>query len=350
MRAAVARRGVIVADDVAEPVPGPGEVLVEVKACGICGSDLHTLEHASGVLDMARAVGVDMPFDPDRDFVMGHELSAEVVELGPGAEECGLAPGDAVTSVPALFTAEGPVLLGFSNDYPGAYAERIVLTAGLCTKLPEGLDHRLATLTEPMSVGRHAVARAGHGSGDAAVVHGCGPVGLAVIAELRRLGVESIVASDLSVRRRELAVAMGATVAVDPRVEPVMDAWRRIDGTSPLVTYEAVGVPGMIEQTFADAPPGSRVCVVGVCMEEDRIHPMLAIVKELDVRFAFGSDPVEFAATLRSIAEGEVDVSPMVTGIVGLDGVAAAFEALGRPDDHVKILVEPGGPALPTAL
>lgn len=350
MRAAVARRGVIVADDVAEPAPGPGEVLVAVKACGICGSDLHTLQHAGGILDMARAVGVDMPFDPDRDFVMGHELSAEVLALGPGAEDSGLAPGDAVTSVPALFSAEGPVLLGFSNTYPGAYAERIVLTAALCTRLPAGLDHRLAALTEPLSVGRHAVARASHTPGDAAVVHGCGPIGLAVIAELRRLGAEAVVASDLSARRRELALAMGATVAVDPREEPAIEAWRRIDGARPLVTYEAVGVPGLIERAFADAPPGSRICVVGVCMEEDRVHPMLAVVKELDVRFAFGSDPLEFADTLRSIAEGEIDVSPMITGVVGLDGVAAAFDALGRPDDHVKILVEPGGPPTPTPI
>lgn len=348
MRAAVTRRGVIVADDMADPKPGPGEALVAVRSCGICGSDLHTLQHASTVLDMARAAGVDMPFDPDRDFVMGHELTAEVLELGPGTDGAPVAPGDVVTSVPALFGADGPILLGFSNEYPGGYAERMLLTAGLCTKLPDGLDHRRAALTEPMAVGRHAVNRAGHGDGDAALVFGCGPIGLAVIADLSRRGVDVIVAADFSPLRRAIAAAMGATEVVDPAVEPAVEAWRRVDGQRPLVVYEAVGVPGVLQQAITDAPPRTRVCVVGVCMEEDRIQPMLAVVKELDLFFSFGADPFEFADTLQAIAEGTIDVSPMITGVVGVEGVAAAFEALGRPDDHVKILVEPGGPTRPT--
>jgi len=334
----------MVAADIEEPVPGPGEVLVAVKSCGICGSDLHTLRHARGVLDMAHAAGVDMPFDPDRDFVMGHELTAEVLALGPDTNGSSIAPGDVITSIPALFPPSGPVLLGFSNEYPGAYAERMLLTAALCTKLPEGLDHRRAALTEPMSVGRHAVNRAGHAQGEAALVYGCGPIGLAVIADLRARGVEVIIAADFSPLRRSIAAAMGATCVVDPRVEPAVEAWKRIDGLGPLVIYEAVGVPGMIEQAITDAPARSRICVVGVCMEEDRIQPMLAVVKELDIRFAFGSDPVEFGESLRAIASGAIDVTPMITGVVGLDGVADAFEELGSPEQHVKILVEPGGP------
>ena len=348
MRAAVTRRGVIVADDMADPKPGPGEALVAVRSCGICGSDLHTLQHASTVLDMARAAGVDMPFDPDRDFVMGHELTAEVLELGPGTDGAPVAPGDVVTSVPALFGADGPILLGFSNEYPGGYAERMLLTAGLCTKLPDGLDHRRAALTEPMAVGRHAVNRAGHGDGDAALVFGCGPIGLAVIADLSRRGVDVIVAADFSPLRRAIAAAMGATEVVDPAVEPAVEAWRRVDGQRPLVVYEAVGVPGVLQQAITDAPPRTRVCVVGVCMEEDRIQPMLAVVKELDLFFSFGADPFEFADTLQAIAEGTIDVSPMITGVVGVEGVAAAFEALRRAGAHVKILVEPGGPSKPT--
>jgi len=178
-------------------------------------------------------------------------------------------------------------------------------------------------------------------------VYGCGPIGLAVIADLRNRGVEMIAAADFSPRRRSIAESMGATVVVDPRVESVVEAWRRIDGKRPLVIYEAVGVPGMLEQAIADAPPHSRVCVVGVCMEEDRIQPMLAVVKELDVRFAFGSDPIEFGESLDAIASGAIDVTPMITGVVGIDGVSAAFDALGSPDEHVKILVEPGGPLTP---
>jgi threonine dehydrogenase-like Zn-dependent dehydrogenase len=176
---------------------------------------------------------------------------------------------------------------------------------------------------------------------DAAVVVGCGPVGLAVIAGLRLAGVEMIVAADLSPMRRELAVTMGATEAVDPGTEPVVEAWRRLDGRRPLVAFEAVGVPGMLQRLLRDVPPATRITVVGVCMETDEVVPFFAIAKELSVQFAFAYSPDEFTRALRAIAEGEVDVAPMITGTVGLDGVAGAFDALARPDEQVKILVEP---------
>jgi threonine dehydrogenase-like Zn-dependent dehydrogenase len=91
----------------------------------------------------------------------------------------------------------------------------------------------------------------------------------------------------------------------------------------------------------------ARVCIVGSCMEPDTFRPLVAQAKQLTVVFSFAYDPFEFADTLRAIAEGEIDVAPMITGTCGIDGVPAAFDALGRPDEHVKILVEPGGPASP---
>ena len=90
-----------------------------------------------------------------------------------------------------------------------------------------------------------------------------------------------------------------------------------------------------------DAPHSTRLVVVGVCMETDRINPFFGISKELNVQFCLGYDPMEFAGTLRSIAEGELDVAPLITGEVDLDGVPGAFEALAQPDDHCKILVTP---------
>jgi threonine dehydrogenase-like Zn-dependent dehydrogenase len=185
------------------------------------------------------------------------------------------------------------------------------------------------------------VAKSGITPGDAAVVAGCGPVGLAVIAGLRLLGVETVVASDPSPARRALAVAMGAGEAVDPGREPVIEAWRRIDGRHPLVAFEAVGVPGMLQQLMRDVPPGTRITVVGVCMEPDQVVPFFAIAKELSVQFVLAYSPQEFAGAVTAIAEGDVDVAPMITGTVDLDGIAGAFDDLGRPDEHVKILVEP---------
>jgi len=345
----VARDRELVVDEVAEPVPGPGEVVVAVRACGICGSDLHTLEHSEHLLEVGLALGVDTGFDPRHDYVLGHEWSAEVLDAGPGAGAL-VGGGDLVVSVPYLLRGERMLPLGFTNDAPGGFAERMLLTEALCVPVPNGLDHRRAALTEPMAVGLHTLERAGMQDGDAAVVIGCGPIGLAIIAWLVARGVEPIVASDLSPVRRALATRMGAHEVVDPREEPVVDAWRRADGVRPLVLFEAVGVPGMLDRAVFDAPPRSRIVVAGVCMQPDTFRPLIAVVKELDVRFVYAYEPDEFTATLRAIAEGDVDVSPLVTGTVGLDGVADAFTQLRRVEDHVKILVEPDGPARTTEI
>jgi threonine dehydrogenase-like Zn-dependent dehydrogenase len=347
MRACVMRQGRLVVDDTPDPRPETGQMLVRILACGICGSDLHFLRHGETMVSMtddmlpsmgAQAMGM-APIDRSRDIVMGHEFCAEVVELGP--DTAGPEPGTRVVSVPVLLSSTGLHQLAYNNAYPGAYAQYMLLSAPLALEVPNGLDSGHAALTEPLAVGIHAVARSGATARDGALVVGCGPVGLAVIAALRSAGVESIVASDFSSRRRAMALTMGAVAAVDPAEEGVVDAWHRVDGRRPLVAFEAVGVPGMLQQLLRDLPPGTRVAVVGVCMEPDEILPFFAIAKELSVHFALAYGPDEFAGALRSLAEGEIDASPMITGTVDLDGVPGAFEALARPDEHVKILVEP---------
>ncbi len=112
--------------------------------------------------------------------------------------------------------------------------------------------------------------------------------------------------------------------------------------------FDAVGVPGTLSEAIRLAPMLARVCVVGSCMESDTIRPILPQTKQLTIVFSFAYDPFEFADTLRAIAEGEIDVTPMITGTCGVEGVPAAFAALANPEDHVKILVEPGGPPAPT--
>lgn len=345
MRAAALRDGHMhVRDDVPDPTPGFGQVLVQVKACGICGSDLHFAKHGAEMLSLMDELS-GMPLegpqvDLDHDIFMGHEFSAEVLEIGP--DTVGPAPGTLVTSIPILLTATGGVVpIVYSNDVPGGYGERMLLAAPLVTEVPNGLDFRHAALTEPMAVGRHAVNKSGITAREGALVIGCGPVGLAVIAALRLTGVETIVASDFSAARRALAATMGASEVVDPATEPAFEAWTRAGGGKPLVVFEAVGVPGIIDGVLRDAPHGSRIVVVGVCIEPDRINPFFGISKELNIQFVLGYDPMEFAGTLRSIAEGELDVAPMITGEVGLDGVEGAFDALADPEEHCKILVTP---------
>lgn len=342
------RDGALVVDDVAEPRPGPGQVLARTLACGICGSDLHALAHGDQLVSMAEEALVATPDDPfapaimdiDQDVVMGHEFSAEILEAGPDTGNA--AVGDVVVSMPVVLDASGLHPVGYSNRFPGGYGELMVLSDPLVLTVPNGLDPRLAALTEPMAIGLHAVHKGRVEPGDSAVVLGCGPVGLAVVAALRGVGVETIVAADFSPTRRRLATTMGAADVVDPREEPAVDAWRRLGGRGPLVIFEAVGVPGLLDDAMRMAPRDSRIVVVGVCMEPDVIRPMRGITRELTISFALGYDPIEFADTLRHIAEGELDVAPLVTGSVGIGGVPDAFTALADPDAHAKILVEPG--------
>jgi threonine dehydrogenase-like Zn-dependent dehydrogenase len=344
MRAAVMRGpNNLVVDDVPDPVPGPGQLLVRTVACGICGSDLHFLKYAKDMVELASELGpLSARVDLSKDLIMGHEFAAEVLEVGRDTNAA-VAPGDIVVSIPAMVTditqLESIEPVGaYSNTYGGGYAELMLLSSLLAIKVPNGLDPRHAALTEPMAVGLHAVNRSGIKQGEAAIVLGAGPVGLAVISALARMGIEPIIAADFSPTRRALAQKLGAREVVDPRETPAIDAY---DGKQPLVIFEAVGVPGMLDQAMRDAPRNGRVLVVGACMEKDTVRPLIGVGKELEVRFALGYDPFEFGDTLRAIAEGEIDVVPMITGSVGIDGVPQAFQDLGKPDEHCKILVEP---------
>jgi threonine dehydrogenase-like Zn-dependent dehydrogenase len=283
--------------------------------------------------------GSPIMFEPHLDTVMGHEYCCEVLDVGPGVNN--LKVGDVIVSFPVTFDEQGIHGVGFSNKYPGGYCERIVANEMMSIKVPNGLSPELAAMTEPLAVGVHAVEKSRIAQGDAALILGLGPVGLACIAELKMRGIGPIVGADFSPRRRALAEHLGADVVVDPRDTPAIDAWRKIDGKKPLVIFEAVGVPGMIEQAMRMAPKDARILIVGACMQEDRVHPMLGIGKELSLQFVLGYSPLEFGNALTSIAEGKVDLSPLITGRVGIDDVPQAFRDLGNPEAHAKILVMP---------
>jgi threonine dehydrogenase-like Zn-dependent dehydrogenase len=311
-------------------------VLVAVRSCGICGSDLHFASHGAEVLSLSTemssgAGGMDV--DLSRDVYMGHEFSAEILEPGPGTDTHPV--GTLVTSIPVLLTGAGVEAIVYSNMTVGGYAERMLLSAPLLLPIPNGLDPQHASLAEPMAVGLHAVNKSGIQPGDSALVLGCGPIGIAVVAALRIRGVEAIAAADFSPKRRGLAATMGAHQTIDPAQGSPFDT------AKPAVVFDAVGVPGIIDDVMRRARHGMRMVVVGVCMQADTVHPFFAIAKEISVQFVLAYDAKEFGDSLRAIAEGDIDVSPMITGAVGLEDVGAAFDDLADPERHCKILVTP---------
>ncbi|MGH7865357.1 MAG: zinc-binding dehydrogenase [Candidatus Binataceae bacterium] len=342
----------------ADPVPGPGQVLAKTLACGICGSDLHALKYAERLVEGARRSGGAFIMDLNRDIVMGHEFCAEIADYGPDTQ-MRLKTGSRVCSMPVLVRPTGVETVGYSNENPGGYGEFMRLSEALLLEVPNGLSTERAALTEPMAVGLHAVEKARLQNNDAPLVIGCGPVGLSVIASLKFKGVHPIVAADFSPRRRQLAEQVGADVVVDPKQRSPYESWADMAAFNnpadapprapwmsgpalrPAVIFECVGVPGMIEGVMSSAPPNARVVVVGVCMQRDQIEPMYGINKELNLQFVLGYSGEEFAATLHNIAEGKISSDPLITGKVGVEGVAKAFDDLASPEHHAKIIVEP---------
>ena len=378
MRAVVCQHANLEVQDLPEPTLRSGQVRIEVVRCGICGSDLHARTGIDEWADMAAKTGYDRFGRSSEPIVFGHEFSGRVAEHGPGCRR-DVADGTPVVAFPLLRSAAGVDGVGLSRHAPGAYAEQLVVEEALMLPVPNGLDAEVAALTEPMAVAWHAVRRSEIGRRDLAIVIGCGPIGLGVILMLKARGVRTVVASDFSPGRRALASACGADVVVDPaqaspytavtRRGQVHDAptllelavstserlrrlpfgewqaWRLADavgaGPKQPIVFECVGVPGMIDSIIDSAPLFSRVVVVGVCVGPDRFTPAMAINKEIDLRFVIGYTPLEFRDTLHMLAEGKVDPRPLITGTVGLDGVAGAFDALGDPETHAKILIDP---------
>ncbi|MHA0289733.1 zinc-binding dehydrogenase [Mycobacterium sp. C3-094] len=384
MKAVSCAHGSLDVVEAPDPVPAEGQLVLQVLRCGICGSDLHARNHADELTEVMAEGGYTDFMRSDTPVVMGHEFCGVVAERGRkvGKE---FAPGTTVVSFPLLRAHGGVHLTGLSPLAPGAYAEQVLAEAAMTFAVPNGLDPATAALTEPMAVAHHAVRRSEIATKDVAIVLGCGPVGLAVICHLKTLGVRTIVASDFSPGRRALAARCGADVVVDPAADSPYEAvpakqrgmtelpalyefgmgsmeklrkvpgWShvyrladRLGGTAPKppVIFECVGVPGMIDGVIGAAPLASRIVVVGVCMGDDKIRPAMAIGKEVDVRFVFGYTPLEFRDTLHMLADGKLDASALVTGTVGLDGVAAAFDALGDPETHAKILIDPASAAV----
>jgi threonine dehydrogenase-like Zn-dependent dehydrogenase len=351
MKAALLKAGRICIEDIADPVPQPGQIVTRPLACGICGSDLHARDHAPHLCDLLHRTGFRGFMNPDQPVVMGHEFCCEVLESSGD-----LKAGDRVVSPPFLSGAEGVELLGYSNHFPGAFAERMVLETASCIRVPDDVPTDMAALTEPLAVAVHAVAEAEPGPDAAFSVIGCGPVGLFVIARLRALGLGPILAVEPNPARRAMAEKMGADAVIEPGGTN-SEWWADLDlpigisdamavdpacrRRSRAIIFECVGKPGMLMRVAMDAPVGATIVVVGVCMEVDKVEPAFLIQKGLNLKFVFAYTGAEFAQSFMMIRANPDRLQMMVTGETGLSGVNDAFDQLGNGGAAVKLLVRP---------
>ena len=287
--------------------------------------------------------------------IMGHEFAGEVVEVGPAARG-GWRPGDRVSVLPYIgcggcaecMSGRGyrcaEVVFGGFGGLHGVYAEYVRVGSSEALRLPEALDFRAGALVEPLAVGLHAVRAANLRAGESVLVVGAGPVGLAVALWCRFFGAHHVVVSDLVARRAEIAARFGASHAIDAGREDVIGSFKRAVGARPDVVFDCVGVPGTQQLCVNYAPADGRIVVVGVCMQPDRVIPVKAVTKELQINYVFMYTKQDFALAIDMLDRQRIDAAPMVTDVVGFAAFADAFEALKTPNHQCKILLEPGQP------
>jgi len=326
--------------DVPDPEPGPGEVVLAVKGCGICGSDLHVTELGGAVPHGA---------------IMGHEFAGEIVAVGKGAKspDGPWREGDRVCTMPGISCGTcrrcmaGDVMgcadlrvTGF-GEIGGGFAEYAIGGGRMTFRLPDNLTSSDGATVEPLAVGLHAVDKAGLRTGEDVLIVGAGPVGLACSIWARILGAREVVVSDYSPHRREMALAYGATAAIDPANEELGPAYQRITGCAPMLAFECVGRPDVVHEISLIVDRGARILSAGMCMATDNFMPLVFGTKELSMQFVSYYTHQNYQLTIDMLAAERIDPLPMITDRITLDELPAAFEALRKPSTECKVIVQP---------
>ncbi|HWT30479.1 MAG TPA: zinc-binding dehydrogenase [Propylenella sp.] len=317
---------------------------MRTHSCGMCASEAHFLDAGQNVIDLSRRFGgpyAQLEFE--RPFVPGHEYVGEVLDYGPGSERK-VKVGRRVTSVPIMRAGGAHKVIGFSHECPGGYGELMLLDETMLLEVPDSLGDDLAAMIEPLAVGLEHARRGNPGKGDVPLVLGCGAIGLGVIAGLKLLGADPIVAADFHPGRRELALQMGATVALDPREVDPYGALPDLGSRRVNLIYENVGLKGMLAQIIAAAPFDGRIVMGGYCMDEEALFVFAAQNKRLNIQFAGGEEPQDMDLAMRAIADGRIDVTSWLGERIGVSGVATAMARMSGPDAAVRTVVDPRKP------
>jgi 2-desacetyl-2-hydroxyethyl bacteriochlorophyllide A dehydrogenase len=325
-------------ESVADPIPNDDGLVIKVGFCGVCGTDLHATREGLTTACCGQ--------------ILGHEYVGEVAEVGKHSEG-DWQVGDRVCAMPFIacghclpcaagrfFECQDKQVSGV--DAPGGFAEYVNAGARETLLLPDSLELERAALIEPLAVGIHAVRVADVKAGGRILVLGAGPIGLTVALWARFFGAREVVVSELASTRAELARKMGATHVIQPDpaagAEALLQQFTDVAGGPPDIIFECVGAPGLLQQCMEMAPQRGKVIPVGVCEQPDSIMPFFGLIKELQIQFAIAYTRDDFETCLAMLGEGRIDVSPMITDVVSLDELPAAFEALRQPSHQCKVL------------
>ena len=324
------------------PIPtiSADEVLVRVRTVGVCGSDVHYWH-----LGRIGPVVVEAP------LILGHECAGELIEVG--ANVAHLHIGDRVALEPGVpcgrcgFCRAGqynlcPDVVFFATPpVDGAFCEYVAHSADFTFKLPEGVTFEQGAMCEPLSVGIHAVRRAGIGLGDSVLITGAGTIGLMTLMAARAAGATTTVITDVRPNRLELARELGATAAADVRSEDALALVQGLTrGRGVDKVIECTGVSSAMLTGLEALKRGGTAVWVGMTDDAYTIPAVNTIRKELDIRGIFRYRNT-YPTALGLIAAGSVDVARLITHHLSLDRLPEAMEIAhtGR-DGAVKVMVE----------
>lgn len=329
------------AEEVPRPEPGPGEVLVGVRAAGICGSDLHYYAH-----------GRCGNFIPTRPFILGHEFAGEVVALGDGVDSLEIGTRVAVDPSRACGQCkqcrEGrynlcPKMLyyGTASVVPprdGCYAEYVTAPARNCWPLPDGFEYAWGALLEPMSVAMHAVMRSGGVGGRTVLITGGGTIGQMILLVAVAFGASKVVVSDIKEFARDFAIQQGASGALDP-TSPTLaeDAARLVPGGFEVV-FEAAGVGAALDQAIRLSAPGATVVQVGTLPDGTAVPVNALLTKELQYLGSWRFANV-FGRVIEMVGSGRIDPRPLITKVMPFEQLADAIVEAGSGENVLKMQI-----------
>lgn len=333
----------LVVEDMPPPTIGPGDVLVAVRACGICGSDVHGMDGSTG--------------RRRPPLIMGHEASGEIVDVGPDVRDW--RPGDRVALDSTLFCGKCSFclqgrtnlcavrkVLGVSCDeyrQDGAFCELIALPERVLYRVPDALRLEHAALVEPVSVALHAVSRTPLAVGDAAVVVGAGMIGSLVVQILRASGCSRIAAVDIEDSRLAIARQFGADVAVNPvHEDPVAAVRKLLNGMGAGAAFDAVGTGKTLAIALGCVRKGGAVTLIGNMAPQVDLALQQVVTHEISLIGSCASAG-EYPRSLELMATGRVSVEPLISAVAPLEEGPQWFKRLRNKEPGLlKVLLTPG--------